>query len=86
MEAIEEQWRAESKELVGFVSRLQEENRRLAKVQDNTQPIIASSSVEVVNDSDMLQKLQASLEKQRDEIRTKEKLLQEKCRDMENVS
>ncbi|KAF2900632.1 hypothetical protein ILUMI_05555 [Ignelater luminosus] len=85
LEAIEEQWRAESKELVGFVSRLQEENRRLAKVQDSTQPIIASSSVEVVSDSDMLQKLQASLEKQRDEIRTKEKLLQEKCRDMENM-
>lgn len=83
MEAIEEQWRGESKELLAEVSRLQEENRRLAKdVSPSHQP---TSPPPPGNDGDVLQKLKGNLEKQRDEIRIKEKLLQEKCCDIENL-
>lgn len=85
LEAIEEQWRSESKELLALVSRLQEENRKLVKVQGTSQLPERVSPTEIVNNSDMLQKLQLSLEKQRDEIRAKEKLLQEKCYDMEKM-
>uniref|UniRef100_A0A1Y1KR30 RH1 domain-containing protein n=1 Tax=Photinus pyralis TaxID=7054 RepID=A0A1Y1KR30_PHOPY len=85
LEAIEEQWRAESKELLALVSRLQDENRKLAKVRGTSQVAERVSPTEIVNNSDMLQKLQLTLEKQRDEIRVKEKLLQEKCGDMEKV-
>ncbi|KAK5638223.1 hypothetical protein RI129_012518 [Pyrocoelia pectoralis] len=85
LEAIEEQWRSESKELLALVSRLQEENRKLVKVQGTSQLPERISPTEIVNNSDMLQKLQLSLEKQRDEIRAKEKLLQEKCYDMEKM-
>ncbi|KAB0791734.1 hypothetical protein PPYR_03534 [Photinus pyralis] len=85
LEAIEEQWRAESKELLALVSRLQDENRKLAKVRGTSQVAERVSPTEIVNNSDMLQKLQLTLEKQRDEIRVKEKLLQEKCGDMEKM-
>lgn len=85
LEAIEEQWRAESKELLALVSRLQDENRKLAKVRGTSQMAERVSPTEIVNNSDMLQKLQLTLEKQRDEIRVKEKLLQEKYYDMEKM-
>ncbi|KAK4878096.1 hypothetical protein RN001_010602 [Aquatica leii] len=85
LEAIEEQWRAESKELLALVSRLQEENRKLVKVQGSSQEPEVISTIDTGSNGDMLQKLQTSLEKQRDEIRAKEKLLQDKCCDMEKM-
>lgn len=80
LEIIEEQWRAESKELVNLVSRLQEENRRLAKGQG--QEII----VETPEDGTVLHSLKTTLEKQRDELKIKEKALQDKISDVETVS
>lgn len=80
LEIIEEQWRMESKELVNLVSRLQEENRRLAKGQG--QEMVATVPAE---DGTVLQSLRATLEKQRDELKLKEKLLQEKNGDVEIV-
>ncbi|KAF5301082.1 hypothetical protein FQA39_LY10901 [Lamprigera yunnana] len=85
LEAIEEQWRSESKELLALVSKLQEENRKLAKVQGIPQDLEGPWCSETVSNGDMLQKLQTSLEKQRDEMRVKEKLLQEKCCDVEKM-
>ncbi|XP_050310640.1 LOW QUALITY PROTEIN: RILP-like protein homolog [Anthonomus grandis grandis] len=82
LETIEEQWRSETKDLVEMVSKLQEENRKLAKIQNpHTSPLTTPDGV---ND-EVLKKLQDTLEKQRDELREKEKLLQEKCLDAENL-
>ncbi|CAG9767797.1 unnamed protein product [Ceutorhynchus assimilis] len=85
LEAIEEQWRSETKELVSMVSKLQEENRKLAKTQQNPDNQLPSTLSDNLNDAEMLQRLKDNLEKQRDEIREKEKLLQEKCLDGENL-
>lgn len=85
LELIEEQWRAESKELVNLVARLQEENRRLAKGQG--QDTQQHQQLDVTTaDSAVLQSLKTMLEKQRDELKVKEKLLQDKCSDIEVVS
>uniref|UniRef100_A0AAR5Q7E7 RH1 domain-containing protein n=1 Tax=Dendroctonus ponderosae TaxID=77166 RepID=A0AAR5Q7E7_DENPD len=83
LEAIEEQWRSETKELVSMVAKLQEENRKLVKVQNpnNQSPTTPPDG----NDAEMLQKLKDSLEKHREEIREKEKLIQEKCLDADNL-
>lgn len=66
-----------------MVTKLQEDNRRLLKDQS---PNHSSTIVTTSSDSDMLQRLKDSIEKQRDEIRLKEKLLQEKADDVENVN
>lgn len=79
----EEQWRSETKELLNLVSRLQEENRRLARYRGSDQE---GASPEVSSDGAILQSLRSSLEKQRDELKQKEKLLQDRCGDVENVS
>ncbi|KAL1502704.1 hypothetical protein ABEB36_007811 [Hypothenemus hampei] len=84
LEAIEDQWRSESNELVTMVSKLQEENRKLGKCQTNSSQSSMSWS-DSGNDAEMLQKLKDNLEKQRDEIREKEKLIQEKNLDVENL-
>lgn len=86
LEFIEEQWRSETKELLSLVSKLQEENRRLVKVNDCTNQGEVPSHDGVNCDGVMLQKLKASLEKQRDELKSKEKLLQDKCCDIEVVT
>lgn len=88
LEVIEEQWRTESKELVNLVSRLQEENRRLAKGQgQDTQQQQQQQQPETPTDGGaVLQSLKTMVEKQRDELKLKEKLLQEKCCDVEMVS
>ncbi|XP_074026771.1 rab interacting lysosomal protein like isoform X2 [Leptinotarsa decemlineata] len=82
LEIIEEQWRSESKDLVGMVARLQEENKKLMKEQS---PNYTLSQLTPSADGDILQKLKDSLEKQRDEIRLKEKMLLEKNTDVDNL-
>ncbi|KAG5893457.1 hypothetical protein JTB14_012174 [Gonioctena quinquepunctata] len=82
LEVIEEQWRSETKELVAVVTRLQDENKRLMKEQSpnhTSLPVIPST------DSDLLQRLKDSVEKQRDEIRYKERMLQDKNSDVDNL-
>nr|XP_022908038.1 RILP-like protein homolog isoform X2 [Onthophagus taurus] len=80
LEAIEEQWRLETKELVSAVSRLQEENRRLAK--QDLKPLKDSPET---GDGLILQRLQTALEKQRGELRIKEACIQEKCNDIDKL-
>lgn len=87
MEVIDEQWRNESRELVTLVSRLQEENRRLASktLTDSTtsnETIVTTPTQDIA----MLERLRTLVDKQRDEIRAKEKVIQEKSDDVENVS
>lgn len=85
LEAIEEQWRIESRELVSVVSKLQDENRRLVKVQGSSQafelPQESNSDYDV-----MLQRLQTIIDKQREELRVKERKLQEKTSETEAVT
>lgn len=64
------------------MSRLQEENRKLSR--QDLRPVQEAQN-DISGDGIMLQRLQASLEKQRDELRLKDKLLQEKCNDIEMV-
>lgn len=84
LEVIEEQWRSETKELVSMVTKLQEENRKLVKDQNPNQQS-PSTPPDLIQDAEMLQRLKDNLEKQRDEIREKEKLLQEKCLAVDNL-
>lgn len=86
LEAIEEQWRIESRELVQVVSKLQDENRRLAKVQDSSQNVEVSVSESNSESGIMLQRLQTIIDKQRDELRIKDRSLQDKISDIEHVS
>lgn len=65
-----------------MVSRLQEENRKLSR--QDLRPIQEAQN-DISGDGIMLQRLQTSLEKQRDELRLKDKLLQERCNDIETV-
>ncbi|KAJ8916549.1 hypothetical protein NQ315_000191 [Exocentrus adspersus] len=82
LETIEDQWRSETKDLVTIVSRLQEENRRLMKEQSPNHTYLPMTPT---TDNDVLQRLKDSVEKQRDEIRLKERLLQEKNLDVDNL-
>lgn len=85
LEAIEEQWRIESRELVQVVSKLQDENRRLAKVQDSSQNVDVPAGESNSESGIMLQRLQTIIDKQRDELRSKDRHLQDKISDIENV-
>jgi len=93
LEAIEEQWRAETRELVSMVSRLQDENRRLAKEHSNSQPVTPShkgvlspDSNPLIADGQIIQKLKAQIDKQRDELKLKEKDLQEKSDNIDQLN
>ena len=83
LELIEEQWRTEAKELFELVSKLQEENRRLSK-QDFR--CAQEPRNDGQNDSKMLHRLQTTVQKQRDEIREKDKIIQDNVNDAEVVS
>lgn len=85
IEAIEEQWRIESRELVSVVSRLQDENRRLVKVQGCAQGADDAEEPSSPDSDVMLQRLQTVIDKQREELRVKERKLQEKTSECESV-
>ncbi|GLV36799.1 Rab interacting lysosomal protein like [Carabus blaptoides fortunei] len=85
LEAIEEQWRLESRELVSVVSKLQDENRRLVKVQGSLQGVDVPSAELNAESGIMLQRLQTIIDKQREELRVKERHLQDKISDIENL-
>ncbi|BES91373.1 JNK_SAPK-associated protein-1 [Nesidiocoris tenuis] len=89
LEQIEEHWRDESKELVAVVNKLQDENKKLAKSlaakQDattfsNTQPLSPELDIAV------LQKLRTSIDTLREQLKGKEKEINSKCTEIENLS
>ncbi|XP_076626117.1 rab interacting lysosomal protein like isoform X1 [Colletes latitarsis] len=91
LEQIEEHWRQESRELVGMVTRLQDENRRLAEALQESrsdsqysskQTFTASQEVDIA----VLQHLRSMIDKQRDQIRVRDKELQQKNVDIENLT
>ncbi|KAL6257140.1 RILP-like protein homolog isoform X1 [Pogonomyrmex barbatus] len=92
LEQIEEHWRQESRDLVAMVTRLQEENRRLAEALQESRSdsqysskqttITASQEVDVA----VLQHLRSMIDKQREQIRARDRELSQKTAEIENLS
>lgn len=92
LEQIEEHWRQESRDLVAMVTRLQEENRRLAEALQESQSdsqysskqttITPSQEVDVA----VLQHLRSMIDKQRDQIRARDRELSQKTTEIENLT
>ncbi|KOC65033.1 RILP-like protein like protein [Habropoda laboriosa] len=91
LEQIEEHWHQESHDLVEMVTRLQEENRRLSEALQETrndsqystqQTFTASQEVDVA----VLQHLRSMIDKQRDQIRARDKELLQKNMEIENLT
>ncbi|XP_023951601.1 RILP-like protein homolog isoform X4 [Bicyclus anynana] len=79
IEAIEEQWRTESAELVTAVARLQDENKRLRRtVNSPADGTSAPPSPAREHDQEVLSRLSSTAEKQRSTLRHQELQLQEK--------
>lgn len=91
VEQTEEHWRQESRDLVGMVTRLQDENRRLAQAlqesrndsQDSSKQTFAASQ-EV--DVGVLQRLRGLIDQQRDQIRARDRELSQKNLELENLT
>ncbi|XP_053985009.1 RILP-like protein homolog isoform X2 [Hylaeus anthracinus] len=84
LEQIEEHWRQESRDLVGMVTRLQEENRRLAEALQESRSDTFTASQEV--DVAVLQHLRSMIDKQRDQIRVRDKEMLQKNMEIENLT
>ncbi|KYQ59544.1 RILP-like protein like protein [Trachymyrmex zeteki] len=92
LEQIEEHWRQESRDLVAMVTRLQEENRRLAESLHESRSdsqysskqttITASQEVDIA----VLQHLRSMIDKQREQIRARDRELSQKTAEIENVN
>ncbi|KYM98274.1 RILP-like protein like protein [Cyphomyrmex costatus] len=92
LEQIEEHWRQESRDLVAMVTRLQEENRRLAESLHESRSdsqysskqtnITASQEVDIA----VLQHLRSMIDKQREQIRARDRELSQKTTEIENLS
>ncbi|XP_046964101.1 RILP-like protein homolog isoform X4 [Vanessa cardui] len=79
IEAIEEQWRTESAELVTAVARLQDENKRLRRtINSPADGSSAPPSPAREHDQEVLSRLSSTAEKQRATLRHQELQLQEK--------
>ncbi|CAK1541673.1 unnamed protein product [Leptosia nina] len=87
IEAIEEQWRTESAELVTAVGRLQEENKRLRRtVNSPGDGTSAPPSPAREHDQEVLSRLSSTAEKQRATLRHQELQLQEKQQLIESLT
>lgn len=79
LESIEESWRAETRELLAAVNRLQDENRRLQKERNSNSSSQANSPNKQQNeDFQLIQKLKEQVSKQRCELKHKEIEIEEK--------
>ncbi|XP_044012034.1 RILP-like protein homolog isoform X9 [Aphidius gifuensis] len=88
VEQTEEYWRQESRDLVGMVTRLQDENRRLAHAlqesRNDSQDSAFTASQEV--DVGVLQRLRGLIDQQRDQIRARDRELSQKNLEIENLT
>ncbi|XP_011304714.1 RILP-like protein homolog isoform X2 [Fopius arisanus] len=88
VEQTEEHWRQESRDLVGMVTRLQEENRRLSEAlqesRSDSQDSAFTASQEV--DIQVLQRLRNMIDKQRDQIRARDREMSQKNLEIENLT
>ncbi|XP_059147379.1 RILP-like protein 1 isoform X3 [Physella acuta] len=83
LEAIEENWQSEVKELLGVVSRLQEENKRLKEnARTEKHAVVAEFTAKRQETEEeeikVLTKLKETVDKQREEIRTMKRELSQK--------
>ncbi|XP_070493991.1 RILP-like protein homolog [Chironomus tepperi] len=79
LEAIEESWREETRELLEAISRLQDENRRLEKERNTSTPSKANSPNRTqIEDFHLIQKLKEQVDKQRTDMKNKEMDIEEK--------
>ncbi|XP_047032547.1 RILP-like protein homolog isoform X1 [Helicoverpa zea] len=87
IEAIEEQWRTESAELVTAVARLQDENKRLRRtINAPADGSSAPPSPAREHDQEVLSRLSSTAEKQRATLRHQELQLQEKQQLIDSLS
>ncbi|CAH2052201.1 unnamed protein product, partial [Iphiclides podalirius] len=87
LEAIEEQWRTESAELVTAVARLQDENKRLRRtINAPADGTSAPPSPAREHDQEVLSRLSSTAEKQRATLRHQELQLQEKQQLIESLT
>lgn len=99
MESIEEQWRIETRDLLQLISRLQNENRRLVKAQNNDtlSPKSYQSDTPSVEsqpdnmfcsncDSSTISKLKSKINEQSGELKVKEREIHEKTSEISSLS
>ncbi|XP_021699715.1 RILP-like protein homolog [Aedes aegypti] len=98
MEAIEEQWRIETRDLLQLISRLQNENRRLAKAQSTETMSSKSYPTDTPNvenqpqmfcancDSSTISKLKTKINEQSGDLKFKERELHEKLSEISAMS
>ncbi|XP_012282697.1 RILP-like protein homolog isoform X2 [Orussus abietinus] len=88
LEQIEEHWRQESRELLGLVTRLQEENRRLATALHESRSDTQDSAYTTNQEMDIavLQRLRSVIDEQREQIRKRDRELSQKTGEIENLS
>lgn len=97
MESIEEQWRGESRELVALVNQLQDENRRLQRQVAAATSSSASIDLEAgqssspspthkPNEAQVMTNLTLQLERQREDIKAKDRELISQARDIEQMT
>ncbi|KAL0267227.1 UNVERIFIED_CONTAM: hypothetical protein PYX00_009562 [Menopon gallinae] len=88
LEQIEDHWRQESKDLLSVVTRLQEENRRLSDALSDKENSSGNKQGAMTPEVDIavVQRLQNVIEKQREQIRTKDKELTVKTSELETVT
>ncbi|XP_073990648.1 rab interacting lysosomal protein like isoform X2 [Rhodnius prolixus] len=89
LEQIEEHWREESHEMVAVVNRLQEENRKLLKALATKQDTSTGNHSHPLSpevDVTVLQRSRASIDKLRDQLKLKDREVNAKITEIENLS
>lgn len=92
IEQLEENWKKESHELLATIGRLQEENRKLkSSLQETAKELqqtasVSKSPVSREPDWDLFERLREVNEKQREQLRYKDKEFQDKLAELESLS
>ncbi|GAB0095640.1 RILP-like protein homolog [Sergentomyia squamirostris] len=88
LETIEDQWKSESRDLVALVSRLQDENKRLAtQLHSGTDTDSGVEfQMESSGDFQLVQALKGQVDKQRNELMRKDMELEEKVTEIEGLN
>lgn len=86
IEQLEENWKKETQELLGKISRVQEENKRLcSSLKESTEKNVSKNPIPKEPDWDLFEKLREANEKQRDLLRCRDKEYQDKLSESESL-
>ncbi|KZS13919.1 RILP-like protein homolog isoform X1 [Daphnia magna] len=86
IEQLEENWKKETQELLGKITRVQEENKRLSSsLKESKEKIVSKKPVLKEPDWDIFEKLREANEKQRDLLRCRDKEYQDKVAENESL-